>query len=287
MFSFDRNKVNFDEELGRGASGKVYPYNKTSTDDRWIVKHVNTRDVNVLLAHMQEIIFGFSCDHPAIVPIKGYHIEQKTAVDKKIIWDLYIKQPRLQETLENRILRHIEDKKPFSEDQIIKYFYTLTCGLEYLHKKKIVHRDVKPTNIMFDKHGNIRLTDIGIGKFVAEGETSFIFADRAGTRLYCAPEILLEDVQLKKKDLFKTDAWSLGVVMAEVCLLELRPVDAKGSGDEKEAALRTKLGQLDGKVDSKVLELLLGLLQCDRTKRSTIHEVKKVLEQSFPYLLVS
>ncbi|XP_056395826.1 protein kinase C delta type-like [Hyla sarda] len=90
-------------------------------------------------------------------------------------------------------------------------FYTteIACGLQFLHRQNIVHRDIKPDNIMLDKDGHIRIIDLGVAQ---DGVT---FSNKiqgvTGTLPYMAPEVLQ-----RKNYYAAVDWWSLGIVVSRM-----------------------------------------------------------------------
>lgn len=94
---------------------------------------------------------------------------------------------------------------PFSESQIYIVIKDLVNALVYLHKKKVLHRDIKLDNILLDKSNNLKLCDFGISLLINEDT---FYTDRCGTPAYIAPEIIKS-----KYRGFKSDYWSLGVTL--------------------------------------------------------------------------
>lgn len=66
--------------------------------------------------------------------------------------------------------------KHFSESRTKFYVIEIILGLDYLHSKNIVYRDLKPENLLLDEEGHIALTDFGLAKFVKRNElmTTFV-----------------------------------------------------------------------------------------------------------------
>ncbi|OQS53482.1 KIN28 [Ecytonucleospora hepatopenaei] len=116
------------------------------------------------------------------------------------------------------VLEYVE----YSLEQIIKcneiiimpsdiksWVYMLLNGLNHMHDNFILHRDLKPNNLLINKDGILKLADFGLSRKITERMTP-----NAVTRWYRAPEMLLGQTQFG----FKSDIWSVGVIMAEMFL---------------------------------------------------------------------
>ena len=64
------------------------------------------------------------------------------------------------------IFFHLNRLRQFSEDHAKFYFSEILLGLEYLHSKSVVYRDIKPENILIDIDGHIRIADFGLSKII-------------------------------------------------------------------------------------------------------------------------
>ena len=97
---------------------------------------------------------------------------------------------------------HLHKLKMFKEKQVKFYTAQILCGIQYLHSKQIVHRDIKLKNVLLDSIGNAKICDFGsCGKM-----KSTLSTFKRGTPLYRAPESLVSGALN-----YSSDYWSLGV----------------------------------------------------------------------------
>lgn len=190
------------------------------------------------------------------------------------------------ESVKDKIMRLAKENTFLPENEIIQYFYEISSGLAYLHNRKISHNDIKPDNILINTKGGLKIADIGIGELL-EGETTYDVLAREGTASYSAPEVMDANYQLKKGGLLKADAWSLGVVMAELCMLKFKLVNVLAPGETKQAEFRGRLGQVKDRYGENLIELILSLLRADPAQRKSIAEVNQILRKEYAEVLVS
>lgn len=97
---------------------------------------------------------------------------------------------------------------------VIEFFLAcLVSALEYIHNRGIIHRDVKPENLVFDQDGFLRLTDFGIARVLRPEN----YADTSGTPGYMAPEVMC-----RKNHGIGVDYFAAGVIGYE-CMFGHRP----------------------------------------------------------------
>ncbi|MEQ2207137.1 G protein-coupled receptor kinase 6, partial [Xenoophorus captivus] len=96
----------------------------------------------------------------------------------------------------------------FDETRAVFYGAEICCGLEDLHRERIVYRDLKPENILLDDHGHIRISDLGLAIHVPDGQS---IKGRVGTVGYMAPEVVMNE-----RYTFSPDWWALGCLLYEM-----------------------------------------------------------------------
>ena len=118
------------------------------------------------------------------------------------------------EFLEGRTLSDLlKETKPLPEADAVAIASRICDDLDYMHKKNVVHRDLKPQNIMLCSDGSIRIMDFGIAKSAEARRMTFVgFTNTMGTPDYMAPE----QVQGKRGD-ERTDIYALGAILYEMC----------------------------------------------------------------------
>jgi serine/threonine-protein kinase ULK/ATG1 len=153
-----------------------------------------------------------------------------------------------------------------TEAEIQRYFQQLAEAFKYLFKQKILHRDIKPQNILFKDPSRkiLKITDFGFSKYYNEDNT--LLETLCGSPMYMAPEILFH-----QKYNVKTDLWSIGVILYEMVYGKY-PYSAKTTID---LIKEVKSGKIEFskntkvKVSSQCIDLLQKLLKKDPIIRIT------------------
>jgi len=301
MFNFKKDRLKKGKSLGEDSFGEVFPYQKNLEDTKWVVKRTKVKKVEDLLRCLPEIVLGFSCDHPCIVPVKGYSIQPK---DGK--YYIHMKLPRMMGgNLAEELRKRKFQNSYYSESELIRHFYSLLNAVDYLHNKKIFHGDIKINNVLLDEKGNVKLSDIGSAKYVPDEDLYNSLTGAHGAENYKAPEIIeyqraLEkynlkseeekkknplEIILKKDKLFLADSWSLGLTMLEIILLQSRLLNPRDPVPTIEEALQTVREEASKRYSASLLEIAFSLVQIDPTKRVQISKARAKLEEKFPHIL--
>ncbi|XP_067266351.1 serine/threonine-protein kinase Nek5 [Chanodichthys erythropterus] len=193
--------------VGQGAFGSALLVKHRHGDDPllYVIKEINlrrlsTRDKD---ASRKEVTLLSKMRHPNIVAF------YKSFYDRN---NLYILMEYCDAgDLMNRI--KMQRGKPFTEQQIVDWFVQICLGLKHIHDRKVLHRDIKSQNIFLTQGGlKVKLGDFGIARML--NNTMELARTCVGTPYYLSPEIC-ENRPYNNK----TDIWSLGCVLYELCTL--------------------------------------------------------------------
>jgi eukaryotic-like serine/threonine-protein kinase len=188
-------------ELGRGAMGLVYKA-KDPTIGRIVALKTMRLDVHGLEA--EDMLRRFRNEAQAVGVLNHLNIVTiyDAAEQDKIF---YIAMEYIEGTTLHQLLAQ---KRVLSTEEIIRFARQICAGLDYAHSNGIVHRDVKPANIMITTAGTVKIMDFGIAK---TGGSVTSTGQVLGTPNYMSPE------QVKGKTLDgRSDLFSLGVVLYEM-----------------------------------------------------------------------
>ncbi len=193
--------------LGKGGMGSVFLAHDMALEREVAIKVLPpdvAQDDQVVRRFQQEAKTAAKLDHPNIIPI--YRVESEGGLNYFVM--KYIAGTSLEDLLEK--------KEPLAIADIQRILWEAACALGHAHQRGVVHRDVKPANIMFDHDGRVMLTDFGISKAL-QAATGFTATGMIiGTPHYMAPE------QAKGHPVDgRADQYSLGVVGYRMITAEL------------------------------------------------------------------
>uniref|UniRef100_A0A0D9XYY2 non-specific serine/threonine protein kinase n=1 Tax=Leersia perrieri TaxID=77586 RepID=A0A0D9XYY2_9ORYZ len=186
------------ELVGEGSFGKVYKgrrkYTRQTVAMKFILKHGKTdKDIHNL---RQEIEILRKLKHENIIEmIDSFETPQEFCV--------------VTEFAQGELFEVLEDDKCLPEEQVQAIAKQLVKALHYLHSNRIIHRDMKPQNILIGKGSVVKLCDFGFAR--AMSANTVVLRSIKGTPLYMAPELVREQPYNHTADL-----WSLGVILYEL-----------------------------------------------------------------------
>ncbi|KAF1327744.1 Cmgc/cdk/cdc2 protein kinase, partial [Globisporangium splendens] len=189
------------EKIGEGTYGIVYKAKDLTSGRMVALKKIRLEadDEGVPSTAMREIsLLKELSSHPNVV----------------YLYDVIHQQNKLYLVFEfvDQDLKKCLEKTPHRMEmlQIKSYLYQLLAGIAFCHANRVLHRDLKPQNLLIDQYGNLKLADFGLAR--AFGIPIRSYTHEVVTLWYRAPEILLG----AKHYSTPVDAWSIGCIFVEM-----------------------------------------------------------------------
>ena len=188
------------DKVGEGTYGVVYKCQNKNTKDYVALKKIRleNEDEGIPSTAIREISILKQMKHPNIVKLVDL-----IHGDKKLYLVFEFMDYDLKKFLDM-------NGGPLPPQLVKRYLYQITSAIRYCHSKRILHRDLKPQNLLIDKSGVIKLADFGLAR--AFGVPIKTLTHEVLTLWYRAPEILLG----QKEYSTPVDIWSLGLIFFEM-----------------------------------------------------------------------
>ncbi|KAF3942433.1 hypothetical protein ABW19_dt0206496 [Dactylella cylindrospora] len=267
------------EKIGEGTYGVVYKARDLRNSGRVVALkkiRLEQEDEGVPSTAIREISLLKEMNDPNVVKLYNIvHVEGHK---------LYL----VFEFLEMDLKKYMESipKGTSLPENVVKKFMAQLCdGIRYCHAHRILHRDLKPQNLLIDKNGNLKLADFGLAR--AFGVPLRTYTHEVVTLWYRAPEILLGSKQYSTC----VDMWSVGCIFAE--MVTRRPLFPGDSEiDEIFKIFRTSKTPVlweeynDEERDAKLNMIFVGTLSDGSTLQPSlgvhpsVHEKLKILKQA-------
>ncbi|XP_035405564.1 serine/threonine-protein kinase Nek11 isoform X2 [Cygnus atratus] len=202
-------RYTIERKLGNGSFGSVYLVSdkKAKQGDKLkVLKEISVGNLNpneTVEANLEAQLLS-KLDHPSIVKFYASFVER----DSFCIITEYCEGG----DLDFKIQEYKQSGKVFTQRQIIDWFIQLLLGVNYMHERRILHRDLKAKNI-FLKNNLLKIGDFGVSCLLmgsCDLATTF-----TGTPYYMSPEALKHQGYNTKSDI-----WSLGCILYEMCCMD-------------------------------------------------------------------
>ncbi len=185
--------------LGRGGLGSVWLGEDVQLDNELVACKILKPDLyddrRAVSDLKREVLLTRRLRHPHILAVYTFWETE----EYRMISMEYIEGKNLSELL-------LDHGSPFSPTEIVPWLAEIGAALDYAHEEGILHRDVKPANIMVDKAGRIRLADFGIARTAREVQARLTGELTSGTLLYVSPEQLMGQHLDGRSDLYSLAA---------------------------------------------------------------------------------
>jgi DNA-binding beta-propeller fold protein YncE/predicted Ser/Thr protein kinase len=209
------------KEVGRGGMGVVYLAQDRRLTRRVAIKELLISGQSVMPDEVENVIARFQREaqaaaklqHPAIVSVYEYLREGDAHY-------------MVMEFLEGKSLQHyIDQRKSFTVEQTVDIATQVCSALDYAHAHQIVHRDIKPDNVLLLDNGKVKLMDFGVARHVGEVSKLTQAGTTLGTIAYISPEQLCDSRLVDGR----SDLFSLGAMLYEMLTLRT-PFDGGNVG---------------------------------------------------------
>jgi WD40 repeat protein len=193
-------------KIGEGGMGEVYKAEDTRLDRVVALKFLApelTRDTEAKTRFVQEAKAASALDHPNICTIHE--------IDETDDGHLFIAMA----CYDGNSLKELISRGPLEPEGAVAIAQQVIQGLTQAHERGIIHRDIKPGNILITSEGLVKVVDFGLAKLIGQSHITGTGAT-VGTLAYMSPE----QIQGVKSD-HRADIWSLGVTMYEMVTGEL------------------------------------------------------------------
>ncbi len=213
------------KKLGSGGFGTVYLAEDTflKTNRALKIPHRGGTQLEKLL--QESVVQTKLLDHPNIVKLLTVDL-----IDNNIVMVMeYVKGTDLEKVLDER--------NRLSVQGALYYLRQLLSALAFAHQNQVIHRDIRPSNILIDEKNNIKVADFGTSRLLTEKQFA---TTRVGSPPYMAPE------QFEGRAVFASDIYSSGCLLYEM-LTGLPPVVAANPMDIYRRAKSGKIVPLNKK----------------------------------------
>uniref|UniRef100_A0A9L0ST43 Cyclin dependent kinase 1 n=1 Tax=Equus caballus TaxID=9796 RepID=A0A9L0ST43_HORSE len=190
------------EKIGEGTYGVVYKGRHKTTGQVVAMKKIRleSEEEGVPSTAIREISLLKELRHPNIVSLQDVLMQDSR---------LYL----IFEFLSMDLKKYLDSIPPgqFMDSSLVKsYLYQILQGIVFCHSRRVLHRDLKPQNLLIDDKGTIKLADFGLAR--AFGIPIRVYTHEVVTLWYRSPEVLLGSARYSTP----VDIWSIGTIFAEL-----------------------------------------------------------------------
>ncbi|KAK1976940.1 kinase-like domain-containing protein [Colletotrichum cereale] len=196
------------KELGQGAYGIVCAAVNNQTQEGVAIKKVTNVFSKKILAKraLREIkLLQHFRGHRNITCLYDMDIPRPDNFNETYLYE---------ELMECDLAAIIRSGQPLTDAHFQSFIYQILCGLKYIHSANVLHRDLKPGNLLVNADCELKICDFGLarGFSVDPEENAGYMTEYVATRWYRAPEIMLSFQSYTKA----IDVWSVGCILAEL-----------------------------------------------------------------------
>jgi tRNA A-37 threonylcarbamoyl transferase component Bud32 len=187
--------------VGQGGMATIYKAYQTTLDRYVALKVIHPalkEDRSFVLRLQREATVIAKLNHPNIVAVHDFR--EHEGIPFLVL-----------QFIEGKTLKDVLKEQKLNKQQILNIIRPVADALTYAHSRGVLHRDVKPSNILIDTEGHVYLTDFGLARIAQSGESTASQDMMIGSPHYLSPE------QAKSEPVdVHTDVYSLGIILYEM-----------------------------------------------------------------------
>ena len=262
------DKYKIIKQIGQGNYGKAFLVRCHTDNNFYVIKTIDTTSFNKEQHEnaLYEVNVLKSLNHPYIIK----YIESFYAKNLFCIVMEYADCGDLNKLIKSQMKLKI----PLREEVILNWFVQICFAIKYIHERKILHRDLKLSNVFLCSNGDIKLGDFGIAKVL--NSTNDYAKTLVGTPYYLSPELCL-----KRNYNQKSDVWSLGCVLYEMMFMR-HAFEADNVGELVLKILKGECGSMEMyNFSSEIKEIVQSILVTNCDVRPDVNAIlsMKVLDK--------
>ncbi|KAF0373010.1 kinase-like protein [Gigaspora margarita] len=245
------------DPLGQGRFGRVYQAKEKTSGKIVALKVIFKSDLREYKLEKQlkrEVEIQSHLRHHNILRLYGYFH------DKDRVYLI------LEYAAKGELYKYLVKYKRFPERLAAKYVAQIADALDYLQEKNVIHRDMKPENLLLSENGDVKISDFGLAIHAPNQQRSRRMTF-CGTLDYLAPEMVMSTGHDGK-----IDSWALGVLCYEFLVGEPPFADM-----DSEHNTRVRIAGVDLKlphdISSEAKDLITSLLQYEPEQRLAVKQV--------------
>lgn len=243
--------------LGKGSYGSVYKVKRISDEKIYAVKETDVKGMSQAEREeaVNEIRLLASVKHPNIVEYNEAFLDGNRLC--------IVMEYASEGDFSGVIKKQQAQRRPFEEQEIWNYFIQIARGIGALHDMKVLHRDIKPGNIMVADGKRLTIGDLGIAKLLK----SSMAKTQIGTPHYMPPE-----VWKSRPYAFPSDVWALGCILYEMCTFTV-PFEARSMSELRYKILRGRYPPISRQYSLDLTNMVGRLLDMTPEGRPTVKAI--------------
>eukprot|EP00916_Digyalum_oweni_P015948 GHVL01026170.1.p1 GENE.GHVL01026170.1~~GHVL01026170.1.p1 ORF type:complete len:478 (-),score=65.33 GHVL01026170.1:51-1421(-) len=209
-FKIDRNRFKLIEPVGKGAYGVVWACQDKKTNELVAIKKIDHTFEHVTFTKrtLRELRLLRHLEHENVVKVREV-IMPDDITNFTHVYAVY-------QLMETDLAYIIKSRQELTQDHSQFFLYQILRGLKYLHSAGVIHRDLKPRNLLVNANCDLRICDFGLAKLdmhrCQSGKFVPPMTEYVTTRWYRAPEVLCSWPDYSEA----IDVWSVGCILAEL-----------------------------------------------------------------------